>query len=112
MEILVAVVVFAFTIFVNVLGAWVWSRAIADAHRAHSHGISVREQEALIRETHDAVDEVREEKKKRSTPPTDDDLRDIIRAEREYYTDDNAERDGYEGAAQPDSLYVTVGEDG
>lgn len=110
-DILIGVIVFAFTMFVNVLGAWVWSRAIADAHRAHSHGISVREQEALIRETHEAVDEAREETKRRTIPPTDDDIRQAILDEREYSTQDNEERDAYV-PPQPGDMYVTVGDDG
>lgn len=112
---LVALVLMVAAVGILALGAWGWSNAIAAAHRARSHGLTVAEQEAINTQAHDALDEARDIVNRRRMP-TDREIRESVIAEREYDDREHNTMESNENIEeQPliptDEMYVRDSED-
>jgi hypothetical protein len=70
------------------IGAWVWSRAIAEVARAHAHHLSAFEQQEINRVSNRALSEIEERRNELDLPgehqvATDDELAAVILAKRQ-----------------------------
>lgn len=86
LAVLGAAILFVGGVVVLALGARGWAYAIADAHRATSHGVELGERRATYTQAHEALEEL---ENRRASPraerdvPSDEELVEAIRAERE-----------------------------
>jgi hypothetical protein len=62
--------------------AWVWANAIAAAYRAHAHRLQVNAAEAVQKEAEEAIESTRPPRAP-YVPPTEEEIRQSILAERE-----------------------------
>jgi len=88
---------YAVTTWINVKGAQGWADATAAVHRARSHGYEADATQETVTQAADALDDLNERRAFRP-PPSEEELLDFVRAEREqeYTTDKNA------GIAEPE----------
>lgn len=85
LAVLAAAILFVCGIGVLALGARGWAYAIADAHRAASHGVELGERKTTYEQAHEALDEIEEHRAARAQRdvPSDEELMRAVIAERE-----------------------------
>lgn len=78
-----AAILFVCGVGVLALGARGWAYAIADAHRAESHGVELGERKTTYQQAHDAVEELEQRRARAEHDvPSDEELMQAVLAER------------------------------
>lgn len=94
-----AAILFVAGVGVLALGARGWAYAIADAHRAESHGVELGERKNTYQQAHEAIDDLEQRRASRAQRdvPSDDELLAAVLAEREQARDyDTLSNEGIE----------------
>lgn len=116
--ILAAAVIFVVGVVVLGVGAWMWTRALAEVQRARVHRISADTQEETLESGREALDEIDERRRRNREPveerafPSDHDFYRQILDERPPEQDvtttgnEGAEYLGQDSGITPDRIYV------